>query len=235
MLPEQIDYTWDGFLKNEVFAMLKEIYAKTGENVNPCTRNILRFLRVNLENVKVVVLGQDPYPQLGMATGRAFEVGGLTSWQQPFRQVSLKNMIRLLHKNYHRIGRYEDILSFNQIRKEIEAKAFPILPPDQLFVSWERQGVLLLNTSFSCIPGKPGSHKHLWCDFSKQLLQYISSNAKYHWFLWGKDAAEKKVLLQQGTFHISRHPMLCSPKYEDDFLRSNCFFDTWDRIQWLGK
>jgi len=73
-------------------------------------------------------ISHDPYPEKGIATGRAFEVGGLKSWEQPFRQVSLKNIIRLIHKSYNNITRYEDIPSFTEIKKEIKAGRFPILP-----------------------------------------------------------------------------------------------------------
>jgi uracil-DNA glycosylase len=159
MLPANIDSSWHAFLNDGGFKMINKIAAETGKNINPDAENVLRFLKVNLDNVKVVILGQDPYPQKGIATGRAFEVGGLASWRQNFRQISLKNIVRLLHKNYNRIFSYEDILSFRQIQNEIETGKFPILPPDKLFESWENQGVLLLNTSFTCIPGMPGSHE----------------------------------------------------------------------------
>lgn len=234
MLPANVDSSWYGFLNGGGFKMIAGIAAETGENINPDAENVLRFLKVNLDNVKVVILGQDPYPQKGTATGRAFEVGGLVSWRQNFKQVSLKNIIRLLHKNYNGISSYEDILSFRQIQNEIETGKFPILPPDKLFESWENQGVLLLNTSFTCIPGSPGSHEHLWHDFSCRLLSYISSQRECHWFLWGKHSQQRMMHIKKGIFHISRHPMLCSSKYEDDFLKSDCFLKTSDFINWLG-
>lgn len=234
MLPANIDSSWHAFLNDGGFKMINKIAAETGENINPDAENVLRFLKVNLDNVKVVILGQDPYPQKGIATGRAFEVGGLASWRQNFRQISLKNIVRLLHKNYNRIFSYEDILSFRQIQNEIETGKFPILPPDKLFESWENQGVLLLNTSFTCIPGMPGSHELIWYDFSCRLLSYISSRLECHWFLWGKHSQQRMVYIKKGIFHISRHPMLCSSKYEDDFLKSDCFLKTFDSINWLG-
>jgi uracil-DNA glycosylase len=206
MLPANIDSSWHAFLNDGGFKMINKIAAETGKNINPDAENVLRFLKVNLDNVKVVILGQDPYPQKGIATGRAFEVGGLASWRQNFRQISLKNIVRLLHKNYNRIFSYEDILSFRQIQNEIETGKFPILPPDKLFESWENQGVLLLNTSFTCIPGMPGSHELIWHDFSCRLLSYISSRLECHWFLWGKHSQQRMVYIKKGIFHISRHP-----------------------------
>ncbi|NLG88834.1 MAG: uracil-DNA glycosylase [Clostridiaceae bacterium] len=234
MLPENIDSSWHDFLNGGGFEMIDGIAAETGDNINPEAGKVLRFLKVNLDNVKVVILGQDPYPQKGAATGRAFEVGGLTSWLQNFKQVSLKNIVRLIYKSYNRISSYEDILPFKQIQREIETGRFPILPPDKLFESWENQGVLLLNTSFTCIPGVPGSHELLWHDFSCRLLSYISSRIDCHWFLWGKSPLQRMMHIKKGIFHISRHPMLCSSKYDDDFLKSDCFLKTFDIINWLG-
>lgn len=234
LLPVKINDSWLDFLDSEIIEELNEISQRIGENVNPDADNILRFLRTDLSKMKVVILGQDPYPEKGVATGRAFEVGGLKSWDQPFRQVSLKNIIRLLYKSYNNITRYEDILSFEQIKNEIREGRFPLFPPDRLFSSWEKQGVLLLNTSFSCTPDNPGSHSQLWQNFSCRLIEYISENFDLYWFLWGKHAYSMKPLIAKGNFFISRHPMLCSSKYEDDFLKSDCFLRTKDLINWLG-
>ncbi|NLX76116.1 MAG: uracil-DNA glycosylase [Clostridiaceae bacterium] len=234
LIPDNVHSSWFDFLSRERLEMIKDISCRIGEDVNPEYNNILRFLNVDLLNVKVVVLGQDPYPEKGTATGRAFEVGGLKSWDQPFRQVSLKNIIRLVYKSYNNITRYEDILSFTEIKKEIKEGRFPILPPDKLFESWEKQGVLLLNTSFSCIPNSPQSHALIWQDFTRELIGYISERFELCWFLWGKHAISLKPVINRGTFFVSRHPMLCSSKYDDDFLKSDCIDKTRHIINWLG-
>jgi len=87
-------------------------------------------------------LGQDPYPQTGVATGRAFEVGTLKSWNQPFKNISLKNILRALYKAYS-----GQIIKFSQLKEKFDNE-FSVLPPGKLFEHWEKQGVLLLNTSF---------------------------------------------------------------------------------------
>lgn len=234
ILPDNIHSSWTDFLNAERIETIKDISQKIGENVNPEYKNILRFLSVDLSNVKVVILGQDPYPEKGVATGRAFEVGGLKTWEQPFKQVSLKNIVRLIHKSYSNIEKYEDIFSFNRIKNEIKEGRFPILPPDRLFESWEKQGVLLLNTSFSCVPNNPESHAMLWQEFSRRLIGYISEKYYLCWFLWGKHAISMRDVINKGEFYVSRHPMLCSSKYDDDFLKSDCFTETKHLINWLG-
>jgi uracil-DNA glycosylase len=182
-----------------------------------------------------VILGQDPYPEKGRATGRAFEVGDLHSWNDKFRQVSLKNVIRLIHMGYNCIDEYKGIKKFSEIQNEIKLGKFKILPPNEIFSSWESQGVLLLNTYLSVEPGITGSHIEIWELFSIKLLKFISNeNKNINWFLWGKKAEEKRKYIKNGQFFISRHPMMCSEKFDDDFLKNDCFKDTMDLINWLG-
>lgn len=235
LIPIDAHSSWDNLLTEEVRDELRVIEEQIGSNINPSYENVLRFLKCNLNDIKVVILGQDPYPEKGRATGRAFEVGDLHSWNDKFRQVSLKNIIRLLYKNYNNIEEYHKILKFSEIQTEIKEGRFNIAPPDKIFKSWEKQGVLLLNTYLTVEYGITGSHISIWEPFSIKLLEYISEeNSGISWFLWGKQAEEKSKYIKSGKFYISRHPMMCSEKYEDDFLRNNCFKDTMSIINWLG-
>ncbi len=233
LIPKDCHWSWNKFLTEELVAELDDIEMKIGNNINPAHENVLRFMRNNLYDIKVVILGQDPYPEKGRSTGRAFEVGDLISWNQKFRQVSLKNIIRLIYKNYNDINEYKDIKKFSEIQEEIKDNKFSILPPDKIFKSWEKQGVLLLNTYLSVEAGVTGSHISIWQNFSQKLLRFISEeNRNISWFLWGRMAEEKKQFIKYGKYYISRHPMMCSETYEDDFLRSSCFKDTMDIIDW---
>jgi uracil-DNA glycosylase len=235
LIPMNVHSSWNKFLSDEIRDELKIIDEKIGRNINPSYENVLRFLMTDLNEIKVVILGQDPYPEKGRATGRAFEVGDLISWNQKFRQVSLKNIIRLIYKNYNNIEDYNKTLKFSEIQNQIIEGNFNISTPDKIFKSWEKQGVLLLNTYFTVECGITGSHISIWEHFSIKLLQYISEeNKNINWFLWGKLAEEKSKYIKYGKFYISRHPMMCSEKYDDDFLRNNCFKDTMNIINWLG-
>ncbi|MRH44418.1 uracil-DNA glycosylase [Aquibacillus halophilus] len=236
LIPGNTHPSWNDFLTMDIRNELKKIEKQIGENFNPTNpANILRFLTIDLNNIKVIWLGQDVYPAKGVATGRSFEVGGLVSWDQSFRQVSIKNIIRLLHKNYFGITSYDHIRSFNTIKIDINDGIFPIKSPDEWFSSLEKQGVLFLNTSFTCEIGKANSHKHIWEEFSEQVVTYISKHRPdVKWFLWGNEAKTTKQYIPKGVFFESRHPMMCSKKYENDFLKSNCFLLTTDEIDWLG-
>jgi len=175
-----------------------------------------------VSSAKIIILGQDPYPQPGVATGRAFEVGTLKSWNEPFKNTSLKNILRALYKAYT-----GEVLKYNELKKKFDNE-FPVLPPGKFFQNWEKQGVLLLNISFTCTPGQPGSQRKNWQEFTHVLLDFITENAKYAtWFLWGNHAREatKNIPLKKSIFTM--HPMMCYdlPHRENDFL-----FGRLDRI-----
>lgn len=236
LFPDVIHPSWEEFITEDIIKEIQIVEDRIGDDYNPKDpKLILRFLTVDLNQVKVICLGQDVYPAEGVATGRSFEVGGLKNWNTPFRQVSLKNIVRLVHKNYSGINNYKEIKSFNEIRKQIQNQEFMIKQPDIWFDSLESQGVLFLNKSFTCKIGKSDSHNHIWEKFSHSVLKYISQKKpKIIWFLWGKGAISTKKVLCEGIILQSRHPMMCSEKYEDDFLKFQGIEATMDNINWLG-
>ncbi len=232
----QINPNWNSFLTDEMIDLIKKIEYKILEQdaeFTPPANKVLRFLTVPFNEVSVIILGQDPYPQQGVATGRAFEVGTLNSWQDTFNNISLKNIIRAIYKAYK--GEY---LKYSEIKKEI-GLFFQLKSPDQLFFSWEQQGVLLLNTSFTCQVGKPNSHEKLWREFTNHLLNYIAKNNKDAvWFIWGNNAKSIVSGIPIQKKIASMHPMMCydKPDRTDDFLfgEVNCFEETKNKINWLG-
>ncbi|MFJ7185574.1 uracil-DNA glycosylase [Lysinibacillus xylanilyticus] len=236
MLPNNIHASWKPFITEDILNELKLIEMQIGENYNPVNKeDILRFLKLDLDSIKIIWLGQDVYPAKGVATGRAFEVGTLSDWSDKFRQVSLKNIIRLIHKNYTGIEEYNEIKKFSEIQKEIQNMNFRLKEPKDLFNSLEKQGVMFLNTSFTCEIGKPNSHKLIWKKFSIKVMEYIAeNNSDIIWFLWGNEAIANKAYINAGNFFESRHPMMCSEKYDEDFLKFEGFKATMNKINWLG-
>ena len=227
---ENADKSWYPLLK-ESREVLESIYnAVSAEGFLPDEGRVLRFLTVPLPAVRVVILGQDPYPQPGAATGRSFEVGGLSDWTKPFRQSSLRNFVRAIYGAYH-----GEIPAWNAVRARIADGSFPLAPPDKLWDALEAQGVLFLNAYLTVAPGKPGAHRALWLPFAHALVRYIDANAPdAAWFLWGSDAKSFACDIHSGRRYESRHPMLTGP-WPDDFLKNPCFRETKDRINWLGK
>ncbi|MGI6084897.1 MAG: uracil-DNA glycosylase [Acetivibrionales bacterium] len=235
LLPANIHWSWKDFLSSDILDAIESIENQLSEGFSPEKNKVLRFLETDLNTLKIVILGQDPYPEKGKATGRAFEVCGLNTWDEPFRQVSLKNIVRLIYKTQKGIEDYDSIPKYSHILDEIKQGSFNIANPPDLFESLEEQGVLFLNTCFTVYPGNPLSHAEIWRTFTENLLSWISNfNSELIWFLWGKNAQNFKSCISNGKFYESRHPMMCSKTYKDDFLKSNCMTDTIKIVNWSG-
>ena len=130
--------------------ILDDTLGKTGAKLCPDHPDkILRCLQLDPDLIKVVILGQDLYPQPGIATGLAFGVNYGAKWQP-----SLEMLVRELFLEYP---------------NPEEAEIF-----DSTLTQWESQGVLLLNSSLSCEQFKPGSHSKLWEEFIEGLLGILN-------------------------------------------------------------
>ncbi|MFC2137037.1 uracil-DNA glycosylase [Bacteroidota bacterium] len=235
--------SWDEFVNN-MFDELANIEKDLDVNGNytPKKNKILHFLTLDLTKCKIIILGQDPYPQKGIATGRAFEVGNLKSWHEKFSNISLKNIIRAIYYAYYnKYLKYSEIVTMIHDSPQLfNENEFAILPPNKLFKNWEQQGVLLLNTSFTCEIGIPGSHGFIWKNFTLKLLEYIAEiNKNLIWFLWGNHAIEITSGIKIKNKYESMHPMMCyeGKDRNNDFLfgKINHFFETKDIINWVGK
>ena len=196
----------------------------------PKNEYIFKALRSSISSRKVCILSNEPYSQGEIATGLAFEVKN-TSWVNHEINISLKNILKLLYKTY--TGKMEDI---EKIRKEICHNEFNILPPNELFKSWEKQGVLLLNSSLTTIEEKTGEHNKFWHPFTRDLMEYISAkNENIVYFLLGKDAEQFEKNILNGEVIKSNHPAKGGhSEGEKDFLKGDFFEKTKDTINWLG-
>lgn len=192
---------------------------------------IFKALQTPLSTKKVCILGKDPYHQSNVATGLAFEVRK-KSWSDKEINTSLKNILKLLYYSY--TGKRAEI---DVIRQEIDNGKFKILSPDRLFKSWELQGVLLLNTAFTVLLGKSGSHHKFWNVISQKLLRYISTkNSDIVYLLWGKDALQFDKYILSDKKIVHNHPAICGQlDVEKDFLNGKSFIETKEIINWLGE
>lgn len=118
------------------------------------------FQTVALDDVKVVILGQDPYHTPGIANGLAFSVYGDKI------PPSLKN-----------------------IYKELQSDVGCSIPAHGDLTKWAEQGVLLLNAALTVEEGDPGSHMGLWREFIIKVLTELQSR-EIPTVLWGAKAIE---------------------------------------------
>lgn len=128
-----------------------------------------------LENVKVVILGQDPYHEEGQAHGLSFSV-------RPGIEIppSLQN-----------------------IYKELSDELGTYIPDNGYLVKWAKQGVLLLNTVLTVQAHKANSHKDIgWEKFTDAVIKTVDKqDGPIVFMLWGRPAQAKKALLHN-TNHL---------------------------------
>lgn len=158
------------FDKFNLRGKIEEILSKLeNEEYYPSKENIFRAIQeVSPENVKVVIVGQDPYHENGQANGFAFAVNkGVRT------PPSLVNI-------------------FKEIKLE-----YGEMPTDTTLVEWAKQGVLLLNTTLTVSKGIANTHSEFgWRSITDNIMQ-ILNNMPHHivYLLWGNSAQQFKQIL----------------------------------------
>lgn len=229
-----IDYSYKEFFTKERVLEIENFIGNLElENVDytPKKLDIFKALNRDVKNIKVCIMGKDPYFQKGVATGLAFEVKS-KSWLDENINPSLKNMLKLIYLSYE-----SNILDIAEIRKKIKENEFKILSPDKLFEDWQNQGVLLLNSSLTTIVNKAGAHHKFWIKIISELLEYISKkNTNITYLLWGNDAQILEKYILSGKIIKHNHPAISgnlnNPK---DFLNGKSFKQTKNIIKWKGE
>ena len=143
-----------------------DIKLKNKINIAPGIENIFKaFEYCSFKNTKVVIFGQDPYFQPGVANGLAFSVN-----KGKVIPASLRN-----------------------IYKEIKNDTGMVSNLDGDLRAWARQGVLLLNSALTVDEYKPGSHSEIgWNDFIFDVIDLLNKKGRVVFMLWGNNA--KKYL-----------------------------------------
>jgi uracil-DNA glycosylase len=155
----------------------------TGAKIFPAGNNIFNaFNQTTFENVKVVLLGQDPYHGIGQAMGLSFSV---PKGVKP--PPSLVNI-------------------FKELKSDI---GLPI-PTNGDLTPWAKQGVLLLNAVLTVRENEPASHAKIgWMHFTDAVIKKISDEKKGIVFLlWGKFAEQKQILIDETKHFVLKaaHP-----------------------------
>ncbi len=192
----------------ELQAFLK--YEKTKHIIYPSGENIFKaFNKTPLSQIKVVILGQDPYHGDGQANGLSFSVN-------PAIKIppSLKN-----------------------IYKELNTDIGMNIPTDGDLSSWAEQGVLLLNSVLTVRAHEAASHKNKgWERFTDAVIRTISQQTKDIVFImWGNYAKKKDQYIDVSKHHIiaSAHPSPLSAY--NGFLGSKPFSKTNSILSALNK
>jgi uracil-DNA glycosylase len=152
-----------------------------GRGYLPRGQNVLRAFRTPLDAVRVLIVGQDPYPTPGHAIGLSFAVDPHV---RPLPR-SLVNIYRELHDDLQ----------------------LPI-PAHGDLSAWSANGVLLLNRVLTVRPGEAGSHRGLgWEAVTEQAIRaLVARDRPLVAILWGRDAAGLRPLLGPTPIIESAHP-----------------------------
>lgn len=180
---------WDEILKDEFnsqnYSKLREFLKTEYSNydIYPSMFDIFNGLKLTAFNdIKVVILGQDPYHEEGQAMGLAFSV--------PDTQKKPPSLVNI----------------FKEIESEIDEK----MPESGNLTGWAGQGVLLLNTVLTVRAHQANSHKGKgWEELTDAIIKKISDGRKNVVFmLWGANARSKAPLIDKNKHYIleSAHP-----------------------------
>jgi uracil-DNA glycosylase len=188
----KLEASWKSLLKNELehkyFLELEKkidkFYQEDQGKIFPKKKDLFRAFDVcPFEKVKIVILGQDPYPTKGYANGLSFSV----------------------NEDIHPFPK-----SLNNIFKEIHLDLGSSLPENGDLTRWAEQGVLLLNTVLTVREGNPDSHKGIgWEKFTNGVIELLSHQKQGLVFmLWGAKAAAKRALIDENKHMVlsSVHP-----------------------------
>lgn len=149
------------------------------ENLIPPAHLVMRAFENPVSNIRVLIIGQDPYPTKGLACGLAFAVS-----EQSKRPQSLKNLM-----------------------KELAADIAPESVNGQL-QNWVEQGVLLLNASLTTEVGVSGAHQGLWREFIVAAITALDEKlaGKLVCLSLGEQARKLSSLLKNAAVVQAVHP-----------------------------
>lgn len=176
---------WLQILNNNLLDNVAEHLSKVTEPITPPLNLVFNFAKwTDLKDIKVIIIGQDPYPKQGDAHGLSF------STTSPKIPQSLNNIYKCL----------------------LKSKLIDTLPIIGDLTAWAYQGVLLLNKSLTTIVTQSNVHKHIWNDYTNLIIQKINkyadiNNKKFIWLLWGKEAKSLAYLIDSNHYIMEyTHP-----------------------------
>ena len=179
----------DAFLEKEL---------ANGYTILPARKDIFNALAAtSYDQVRVLLVGQDPYPTPGHAHGLCFSVQP-TVRPLPF---SLQNI-------------------FRELQDDVGCR----IPNNGYLLPWARQGVLMLNTVLTVRASEANSHQgYGWESFTDRVIELVAAKqTRVVFVLWGRDAQKKRALITQShhTVIAAAHP---SPLSVRKFFGCRCF------------
>jgi len=221
-IPGKLDAKWKSFFKKEfsqdymkdLKGTLKEEDA-AGQVVYPAKKDYFNaFTMAGFENLKVVIVGQDPYHGAGQAHGLSFSVP---------ENIKIPPSLRNIYK---------------ELNRDLNLS----IPVSGNLEKWAQQGVLLLNASLTVREGEAGSHSKLgWMQFTQRCIDYINDEKQdvvfLSWGLFAHGVCDKVDTNKHCVIKTSHPSPLGATKQGKDFnafLGSNCFSQANDYLSAHG-
>jgi uracil-DNA glycosylase len=180
MFFESMDQSWQRLLapSKELLYEIEQQLNST-PNLTPAHTQIMRAFELPVEDIRVLLLGQDPYPADGMACGLAFANAPGTKTPQ-----SLKNLMKELQSDLPGVSASADL------------------------TNWSKQGVMLLNSALTTVVGSSGSHQGLWRKFIEDAVSSLDQArvGKLVCLSLGLEAKKLAGLVELGDVVYAAHP-----------------------------
>lgn len=184
---------WNVFIKKEMQEQyFKEIIGTVSSdrkngNVFPDSKSLFNaFIYTPFDKVKVVIIGQDPYPVAGHANGLAF------SSEHHSTPASLRVIFNEILEDFYKGNKQMASFKTNNL------------------IEWAAQGVFLFNIALTVKENEPGSHGKIWAPFAKAVITKLSNENKGLVFmLWGKAAQSYESCIDFNNGHLvlkTNHP-----------------------------
>lgn len=189
---------------------LSSLDYNTGKIV-PSSHDVFKAFKLcPYDDLKVVMIGQDPYPQPKVATGLAFANKKNSSFNGYNTDVLSSSLWVILQRL---------ILDYNMTKEQV-------IKFDTTLEHWSKQGILLLNSSLTCKEWEPGSHSSIWYPFMCEFLRNLSGvNPGLIYVLFGEQAKQLKPYIRNGHILEYKHPAYYSrlekPMECDGFKKVN--------------
>ena len=212
--------SWKPILQSEFnqpyFKDLSQFLTQAYETktIYPPKQQVFSAFTTDLNNIKVVIIGQDPYHGPRQANGLAFSVHNGIQFPPSLRNI------------------------FKEVHDDVGAP----LPESGDLTRWAKQGVMLLNNTLTVEAHMAGSHRGKgWETFTQHIIEYLNENRPHLVFiLWGRDARSKKPMIDQSKHFIieSAHPSPLSAHNgffgSKPFSKCNAKLAEWDMspIKW---
>ena len=175
-----MDQSWQRVLapSKELLDAIEKKLAST-QNLTPPRDQVMRAFELPVGDIRVLLLGQDPYPTDGMACGLAFANAPGTKIPQ-----SLKNLMKELQSDLPGVSSLADV------------------------AQWSKQGVMLLNSALTTEVGSSGSHQSLWRKFVEDTVSALdhARAGKLVCLSLGLEAKKLAAFVNLGEIVYAAHP-----------------------------